>query len=61
MYTAKILVGAKEKSDEMSPSKKVKRDIKIQLQQEFPLWHNEIGSILGVLGHRFDPQPDTVG
>ena len=28
---------------------------------EFPLWHNGIGSILGALGHRFDPQPGTVG
>ena len=23
--------------------------------QEFPLWYNEIGSVLGALGHRFDP------
>ena len=25
--------------------------------QEFPLWHNRIIGILGVLGHRFDPRP----
>ena len=29
--------------------------------QEFLLWHNGIGGILGVLGHRFDPWPSTVG
>lgn len=26
-----------------------------------PPWHNRIGSILGALGHRFNPQPSTVG
>ena len=25
------------------------------------LWHNRIGNILGVLGHRFNPWPSTVG
>ena len=29
--------------------------------EEFPLWLNGISSILGALGHRFDPQPHTVG
>ena len=28
---------------------------------EFLLWYNEIGSVLRVLGHRFNPQPGTVG
>ena len=28
---------------------------------EFPLWRNRIGSILGVPGLRFNPQPCTVG
>ena len=32
-----------------------------RLGREFPLWCNGIGSVLGVLGHRFDPQPSTVG
>lgn len=27
--------------------------------EEFPLWHNAIGSTLGVLGHEFDPWPST--
>lgn len=27
----------------------------------FPLWHNRIGSISAAPGHRFDPQPSTVG
>ena len=26
-----------------------------------PLWCNEIGGVLGVLGCRLDPQPGTVG
>ena len=28
---------------------------------EFPLWCNRIGSILGAVGGRFNPQPRTVG
>ena len=31
------------------------------LCEEFPLWHNGIGGVLGTLGRWFDPQPDTVG
>ena len=27
---------------------------------EFPLWCNEIGGVLGALGHRFNLQPYTV-
>ena len=27
----------------------------------FPLWCNRISGILAALGHRFDPQPSTVG
>ena len=27
----------------------------------FLLWHDRIGSVLGALGLRFDPQPSTVG
>lgn len=27
---------------------------------ELPLWCNEIGGVLGALGHWFDPQPGTV-
>ena len=30
-------------------------------QKEFPLWHNQVSSIMGVLEHGFDPQPGTVG
>ena len=26
---------------------------------EFPLWCSRIGSVVGALGHRFDPWPDT--
>ena len=29
--------------------------------REFLLWHIGIGGILGVLGHRFDSQPGTMG
>ena len=29
--------------------------------EEFPLWHNEIGGVSEVPGHRLDPQPSTVG
>lgn len=36
-------------------SKQIKRLL------EFPLWCNGIFGVLGVLGHRFDPQPGTVG
>ena len=32
-----------------------------KILQELLLWHNRIGSVLGVLGHGFDPQPGTVG
>ena len=28
---------------------------------EFPLWYSGIGGVLGVLGSRLDPQPQTVG
>ena len=28
---------------------------------ELPLWCKGIGSVLGVLGRGFDPQPSTVG
>ena len=28
---------------------------------EFLLWHNGFGSVLGVLGRRFNLQPSTVG
>ena len=28
---------------------------------ECPLWRKGIGSILGALGHKFDPRPGTVG
>ena len=28
---------------------------------EFPLWRNRIGGISGARGHRFNPQPGTVG
>ena len=28
---------------------------------EVPLWHDGIGSLFGALGHRFVPQPGTVG
>ena len=28
---------------------------------EFLLWHNGIGGISAAPGHRFDPQPSTVG
>ena len=28
--------------------------------QEFLLWHNGIGSVLGALGHRCSPQSGTV-
>ena len=31
------------------------------LALEFPLWHNGIGCILGVLGRKFDPWLGTVG
>ena len=34
--------------------------IKMQ-SQEFPLWCNGIGGILGTLGHKFNPWPCTVG
>ena len=27
----------------------------------FPLWHKGIGSVLGTVGHRFNPWPGTVG
>ena len=40
--------------------KKKKKEIKIYLE-EFPLWHNGIGSISGVLGCRFPPGAGTVG
>ena len=30
-------------------------------EEEFPLWYNEIGGVLGVLGHRFDPRPCNGG
>ena len=30
-------------------------------KEEFPLWCNGIGSVLGALGCRFNPQPGTVG
>ena len=26
---------------------------------EFPLWHNRIGSVLGMLARRFGPRPGT--
>ena len=29
--------------------------------REFPLWHNRIGSLLGVLGCRFHPRPSPPG
>ena len=28
---------------------------------EFFMWHNGIRDLLGKLGHKFDPQPATVG
>lgn len=31
------------------------RSIEISYSLEFPLWHNGIDGLLGMLGHRFDP------
>ena len=38
-------------------SKKKKKKIQVK---DFLLWHNRIGNVSGALGHRFNPQPDTV-
>ena len=35
--------------------------MELKNMMEFLLWRNWIGSILGVLEHRFDPQPGTMG
>ena len=29
--------------------------------EDLPLWHKGIGSVLGALGHGFDPWPGAVG
>ena len=33
----------------------------LKIQQKFLLWHSRISSVLGVLEHKFNPQPGTVG
>ena len=38
-----------------------RRGLKSRKLEEFLLWHNRIGGILGVPGCRCDPQPGTVG
>lgn len=35
--------------------------LKKEKKEEFPLWGEGIGSILGALGHGFHLQPSTVG
>ena len=45
----------------LSHSGNAQKNIFKGLLQEFLLWHNRIGGILGALGPMFDPWPATVG
>ena len=48
---------AAEAAQEIAKEKKRER----KPVQKFPLWHNMINGVSAMPGHRFDPQPGTVG